>query len=143
MVHRDGRICGKAFIYVYDYAVVRFRKWKWCALNNPKNPIVRYFITRRSNKMAEELLRQIQEGEAFKIEPKNTMELKMSRKKKVSYYIETIEKDDYVKYTGCSKSQVRWGNNDDPEPFLVQGGIYYVEKTIVRVFTYKTSPSRC
>ena len=57
-------------IYVYDYAVVRFRKWKWWLLNNPKNPIVRYFITRRSNKMAEELLRQIQEGEAFKIEAK-------------------------------------------------------------------------
>ena len=56
----------------------------------------------------------------------------MSRKKKVSYHIETIEKDDYVKYTGCSKEQVRWGNNDDPEPFLVQGGIYYVENTIVR-----------
>ena len=61
---------AKAFIYVYDYAVVRFRKWKWWLLNNPKNPIVRYFITRRSNKMAEELLRQIQEGEAFKIEAK-------------------------------------------------------------------------
>ena len=43
----------------------------------------------------------------------------MSRKKKVSYYIETIEKDDYVKYTGCSKEQVRWGNNDTPYMLIV------------------------
>jgi len=55
---------AKAFIYVYDYAVVRFRKWKWWLLNNPKNPIVRYFITRRSHKMAEELLKQLKDHES-------------------------------------------------------------------------------
>ena len=36
--------------------------------------------------------------------------------------METIEKDDYVKYTGCSKEQVRWETMTDPEPFLV---LYY------------------
>jgi len=52
--------------------------------------------------------------------------------RKNSYYIEVIEKDDYVKYTGCTKEQVRWGNNDDPEPLLVHGGIYYVQDTIIK-----------
>ena len=33
-------------------------------LNNPKNPIVRYFITRRSHKMAEELLKQLKDHES-------------------------------------------------------------------------------
>ena len=55
---------AKLHLYVYDYAVVRFRKWKWWILNNPKNPIVRYFITRRSHKMAEELLKQLKDHES-------------------------------------------------------------------------------
>lgn len=55
---------AKAFLYVYDYVVVRFRKWKWWLLNNPKNPIVGYFITRRSHKMAEELLKQLKDHES-------------------------------------------------------------------------------
>lgn len=57
---------AKAFIYIYDISVMRFRKWKWWILNNPRNPIVNYFITRRSNKMSVELLRQIKEDQVKK-----------------------------------------------------------------------------
>lgn len=49
-----------------------------------------------------------------------------------SYPIRKIEEGDFVKYVGCSKDQIRWGNNDDPEPFLVPGGVYYVLKSIIK-----------
>lgn len=43
-----------------------------------------------------------------------------------------IEVGDFVKYTGCSKEQIRWGNNDDPNDQLMINGIYYVTKVDVR-----------
>lgn len=52
------------------------------------------------------------------------------RKIKLSY--KEINANDYVKYIGCTKEQIRWGNNDDPEPVLVPGGVYYVLETIVK-----------
>lgn len=35
---------------------------------------------------------------------------------------------DYVKFLGCSKEQINWGSNDDPNPLLFVGDTYYVEK---------------
>lgn len=35
---------------------------------------------------------------------------------------------DYVKFLGCSKEQISWGSNDDPNPLLFVGDTYYVEK---------------
>ena len=32
-----------------------------------------------------------------------------------------------VKFLGCSKEQIAWGNNDDPNPHLFVGDEYYVE----------------
>jgi len=32
-----------------------------------------------------------------------------------------------VKFLGCSKEQVAWGNNDDPNGILIVGDKYYVE----------------
>lgn len=32
-----------------------------------------------------------------------------------------------VKFIGCSKEQIQWGNNDDPNPILFINNFYYVE----------------
>jgi len=37
-----------------------------------------------------------------------------------------------VKFLGCSKEQIAWGNNDDPTSILIVGDKYYVEKVEVR-----------
>jgi hypothetical protein len=36
-----------------------------------------------------------------------------------------------VKFLGCSKEQISWGNNDDPTGILIVGDKYYVEKVEV------------
>ena len=33
-----------------------------------------------------------------------------------------------VRFIGCSKEQIAWGNNDDPNLVLFVGNKYYVEK---------------
>lgn len=38
---------------------------------------------------------------------------------------------DHVKFLGCSREQIQWGNNDDPNPMLFVGDIYYVEHVYV------------
>ena len=38
-----------------------------------------------------------------------------------------IRAGDIVKFLGCSKEQVAWGNNDDPTDILIVGDKYYVE----------------
>ena len=43
-----------------------------------------------------------------------------------------MEKNNIVEYTGCSKEQIRWGNNDDPTSYLIIGKEYIVEKVDVR-----------
>ena len=42
-----------------------------------------------------------------------------------------MEKNNVVEYTGCSKEQIRWGNNDDPTLSLVVGKEYTIEKVDV------------
>jgi hypothetical protein len=34
---------------------------------------------------------------------------------------------DQVTFLGCSTHQIRWGNNDDPNPILEEGEVYVVE----------------
>jgi hypothetical protein len=36
-----------------------------------------------------------------------------------------------VKFIGCDKDQIAWGNNDDPNPHLFLGDQYYVERVEV------------
>jgi hypothetical protein len=38
----------------------------------------------------------------------------------------TFKKGDLVKFTGCSREQIQWGNNDDPSNFLEIDNIYKV-----------------
>lgn len=41
--------------------------------------------------------------------------------------MENFRAGNYVKYIGCSKEQIAWGNNDDPNIVLFLGDTYYVE----------------
>lgn len=43
------------FLFVINRIKFNYEKLKWWLLNNPRNPIVKYLIYRRSLKMAEEL----------------------------------------------------------------------------------------
>ena len=60
----------------------------------------------------------------------------MKKKKKdlriPTYSYREIREGDYVKFTGCTREQVNWGNNTDPDPLLVHGGVYYVQELIVK-----------
>ena len=38
---------------------------------------------------------------------------------------------DLVKFIGCSKEQINWGSNDDPNKCLFVGNTYFVEKVDV------------
>ena len=38
-----------------------------------------------------------------------------------------IKVNDQVKFIGCSKEQILWGNNDDPNSTLCLNDLYYVE----------------
>jgi len=42
-----------------------------------------------------------------------------------------MKEGDIVQYTGCTKEQIRWGNNDDPRSFLILGREYTIEKVEV------------
>jgi hypothetical protein len=42
-----------------------------------------------------------------------------------------MEKNNVVEYIGCSKEQIKWGNNDDPTLSLVVGQEYLIEKVDV------------
>jgi len=57
------------------------------------------------------------------------------KNKDIEYWIslsKQIKKGDFVKFSGCTKEQVNWGNNTDPEGLLVYGGVYYVNDVIVK-----------
>lgn len=43
-----------------------------------------------------------------------------------------IKEGDYVKFIGCTREQVNWGNNTDPEDLLMVNGVYYVQQVIVK-----------
>lgn len=53
----------KAFVYITDLISIKFRMRVWWLLNNPRNPVVKYMMKRRSEKMAEELLKQFKDNE--------------------------------------------------------------------------------
>jgi hypothetical protein len=42
-----------------------------------------------------------------------------------------MKKNDLVKFIGCSKEQINWGSNDDPNPLLEIGQVYVVESVDV------------
>ena len=48
-----------AFFYVTKLAKAYIQRQWWWLLHNPRNPVIKYLIYRRSMKMAEELMAQI------------------------------------------------------------------------------------
>ena len=45
-----------AFYYVLKLAKSNYEKQKWWLLHNPRNPVVKYLMHRRSMKLAKELM---------------------------------------------------------------------------------------
>ena len=46
--------------YVSKIFEVKYKRFKWWLVNNPSNPIVKYFIWRRSMKMAERIKKSLE-----------------------------------------------------------------------------------
>ena len=55
-----------AFYYVIKLGQGYIQRQWWWLLHNPENPVVKYMIHRRSLKMAEEMMRQINTKEESK-----------------------------------------------------------------------------
>ena len=55
---------ARAFYMLTQLAKVQYEKTKWWILHNPANPIVKYLIWRRSNKLAKELMNELEIGRA-------------------------------------------------------------------------------
>ena len=51
---------AKAFYYVTKIVKNKFEIFKWWLFNNPRNPIVKYMMWRRSNRLAKELMDELQ-----------------------------------------------------------------------------------
>jgi hypothetical protein len=49
-----------AFVYIFDITKNNIIKQIWWLKNNPKNPVVKYLMYRRSMKMAEELMEEFE-----------------------------------------------------------------------------------
>jgi hypothetical protein len=50
---------ARAFYMLTQLVKVQYEKVKWWTLHNPANPIVKYLIWRRSNKLAKELMDEL------------------------------------------------------------------------------------
>ena len=48
-----------AFVYVFKLANTEIKRHWWWLTNNPKNPVVKYMIYRRSLRIAKELMAEI------------------------------------------------------------------------------------
>ena len=55
-----------AFYYVIKLGQGYIQRQWWWLLHNPRNPVIKYLIYRRSLKMAEEIMRQINTKEESK-----------------------------------------------------------------------------
>jgi len=56
----SDRNVADAFVYVFDITKNRIAKQIWWLKNNPRNPIVKYFMWRRSNQLAKKLMDELQ-----------------------------------------------------------------------------------
>ena len=51
---------ARAFYMLTQLARVQYEKIKWWTLHNPANPIIKYLIWRRSNRLAKELMDELE-----------------------------------------------------------------------------------
>jgi len=49
-----------AFVYIFDIVKNKIAGQIWWLKNNPRNPIVKYLMWRRSNQLAKELMNELQ-----------------------------------------------------------------------------------
>jgi len=54
---------AKAVFFVSQIVKNKFQVFRWWLLNNPRNPIVKYQMHKRSMKLAEELMKKLQDRE--------------------------------------------------------------------------------
>jgi len=52
---------AKGFYMLTQLARVQYEKVKWWVVHNPANPIIRYFMWRRSMRLAKELMEELAE----------------------------------------------------------------------------------
>ena len=50
---------ARAYDYVLKLASTNIRRWWWWITNNPRNPVVKYLMYRRSLRLAKELMGKI------------------------------------------------------------------------------------
>ena len=50
---------ARAYDYVLKLAGTNIRRWWWWITNNPRNPVVKYLMYRRSLRLAKELMGKI------------------------------------------------------------------------------------
>jgi hypothetical protein len=50
---------AKAFYYVTKMLQNKFQVFRWWLVNNPRTPWARYFMWRRSNQLAKELMNEL------------------------------------------------------------------------------------
>ena len=54
---------AKAVVFISQIAKNKFLVFRWWLVNNPKTPWARYSMHRRSMKLAEELMKELQDRE--------------------------------------------------------------------------------
>lgn len=59
----SDRNVSDAFVYIFDITKNNIIKQIWWLKNNPRNPIVKYLMWRRSMKMAEELMEEFEKND--------------------------------------------------------------------------------
>jgi hypothetical protein len=56
----SDRNVSDAFVYIFDIIKNNIIKQIWWLKNNPKNPVVKYLMHRRSMEMAKELMKEFE-----------------------------------------------------------------------------------
>jgi len=56
----SDRNVADAFVYVFDITKNRIAKQIWWLKNNPRNPVVKYLMWKRSNQLAKELIDELE-----------------------------------------------------------------------------------
>jgi hypothetical protein len=56
----SDRNVADAFVYIFDIVKNKIVRQIWWIKNNPRNPIVKYLMWRRSNQLAKELMKELE-----------------------------------------------------------------------------------
>jgi DNA modification methylase len=59
----SDRNVSDAFVYIFDIIKNNIIKQIWWLKNNPKNPVVKYLMWRRSMRMAKDLMKEFEKND--------------------------------------------------------------------------------